>query len=254
MLRDFVRNMGCNPVRWLLNKGAKVNAVDKANCTPLFIAARNNDAVVAQMLIARGASVTHQSTIGTPLHEAAGWHSLSVVKVLLNAGAPVRARAPGSESTPLHEASHSHALDVAQLLLKHGARIEDTDSRGRTPLHYACERGANPQFTRWLLDKGANPNARDKEGNTPLHILAQSYQDLLGHEAILRRHGRLSEIERDRARYIGGVVGSARVLLIGGADPSIRNLAGQTPIDIAREVGFTEMVQLLQEHKRGRGK
>ncbi len=241
-------------IRWLLGKGADVNAADRANCTPLFIAARDNDAVAAQMLIAKGASIAHQSVMGTALHEAAGWRSFSVAKVLLGAGASVRARAPVTGRTPLHDAAYSHALEVAQLLVQHGATIEDTDSRGRTPLHAACERGATPQFIRWLLDKGANPSAKDKEGNTPLHVLAQSYRELLDHEAVLRKYGRVSEISRDRAKYISDIVGSARALLARGADPSARNLVGQTPVDVAREVGFNELVQLLQEHKKAPGK
>lgn len=239
-------------IRWLLDKGADVNATDRSHCTPLFIAARNNDPIAARMLIARGASIAHQSEMGTALHEAAGWRSLAVVRVLLDAGAPVRVHAPHSGKTPLHDAAYSHALDVAQLLVKHGARIEDVDSNRCTPLHAACERGASPQFIRWILQSGANPSARDKEGNTPLHTLAQSYRELLDHEAILRRHGRISEIKRDRARYIRDVVESARVLLAHGADPSIKNLAGQTPIDVARRVGFAELVKLLQEHKQSR--
>lgn len=241
-------------IRWLLDRGADVNAADRANCTPLFIAARNNDAVAAQLLIAKGASIAHESVMGTALHEAAGWRSFSVAKVLLGAGASVRARAPATGRTPLHDAAYSRALEVAQLLVQHGAKIEDTDSRGRTPLHAACERGATPQFIRWLLDKGANPSAKDREGNTSLHVLAQSYRELLDHEAALRKYGRVYEASRDRAKYISDVVGSARMLLAHGADPSARNAAGQTPIDVAREVGFTELVQLLQEHKKARGK
>lgn len=247
-------------MRWLLEKGADVNnPTSISRSTPLFTAAALNDPVAAQILIAKGASVTHQSAMGTALHEAALWRAFSVAKVLLGAGASVHARAPETGKTPLHCAAHSQALDVARLLVEHGAKIEETDSRGRTPLHDACELGPTPQFIRWLLDKGANPNARDKRGNTPLHILAgESYTALLELEAIARKSGTASKgkvpFQRVKEERIRDALDCARLLLTHGADPSARNLAGQTPIDVAREVGFTEMVQLLQEHKRARGK
>lgn len=45
----------------------------------------------------------------------------------------------------------------------------------------------------------------------------------------------------------GGRVGAARVLLLeGGADPSLANAKGETPLDIARDKGHHQCVQLLQ--------
>lgn len=246
-------------MRWLLERGADVNnPTSISRSTPLFTAAALNDPIAAQILIAKGASVNHQSAMGTALHEAARWRSFSVAKVLLEAGASVGARAPETGKTPLHCAAHSQALDVARLLIEHGAKIGETDSRGRTPLHDACELGPTPQFIRWFLDKGANPNARDKFGNTPLHVLAaESYRALLELEAIARKsspppRGK-APFQRIKHERIRDAVDCVRLLLTHGADPSARNLAGQTPMDVAREVGFTEMVNVLQEHKKVQG-
>ncbi len=66
-----------------------------------------------------------------------------------------------------------------------------------------------------LLDHEANPNAQDKAGNTPLHTLADG-----------------SLIKPGNRR--GGVL-MAKHLIHKGANPLIKNNAGQLPYDLAKE-------------------
>lgn len=91
---------------------------------------------------------------------------------------------------------------------------------------------------RVLLDKGADPNVRaGREASTPLHALMGA----------ARRPG--------EAR---AVLEAANFLLRHGADPSIRNAEGQTPLALARQLDEstfkTDLLGLLQKPPTDREK
>jgi catalase (peroxidase I) len=94
-------------------------------------------------------------------------------------------------------------------------------SSGRTALHKAAFWDHKAMCTFLLADAKINPNAKDGKGDTALH---------------------------DAARF--GHVEIVKILLKGGADATIANKAGQTPVDIARLQDMTEVLQVLQTRSR----
>lgn len=72
----------------------------------------------------------------TPLHLAATNPDISVLKVLLSAGADVNAKDVDG-NTPLHMAAYSNRFEHSKLLLEAGADIKATNSGGRTPIAMA---------------------------------------------------------------------------------------------------------------------
>ena len=106
---------------------------DKGN-TALHIAARKNQVQIAQMLLAKGASVRIPNARGrTPIHEAAALGNKSVMEVLLS----------HVKASPL-----DRDVDV----------METTDAAGMTPLMLAAEEN-HFEVGRVLLKEGANVNA-----------------------------------------------------------------------------------------------
>lgn len=71
----------------------------------------------------------------TPLHVAASLGSATCTRLLLDAGADVRAAFGASRSTALHLAAEDGHAECARLLLDHGASIDLPNSRGQTALH-----------------------------------------------------------------------------------------------------------------------
>src|SRR5690606_38836479 len=131
---------------------------------------------------------------------------LSGVRQLLELDATL-ARARGEDGdTPLHWAAHDAHYEVAALLLQHGAEVAAQETRywGGTPLHWAAER--QPVLVQLLLDHGADVNCRnERTGQTPLHYCA--------------RCDDVPEV--------------ATLLLSRGADPSLTDQRGNTPLDFA---------------------
>ena len=79
----------------LIADGCDPNSFDQLGNTPLHYAARNEHLEVVELLIARGATVNahHEPTMGnTPITEIAGFCSLKMAKMLLDAGADPTSR------------------------------------------------------------------------------------------------------------------------------------------------------------------
>jgi ankyrin repeat protein len=154
----FASGLGADDVvRALLERGAVVDCGDSSSETPLHWTARlsNNidtgfsrenwnkaqDRVVntARLLIAYGANVHAENSMGqTPLQLAASW-SPGLVEVLLEKGASVRA-VDHNGSTPLHEAVIYGQPEIVRALIAHGADVNGREWQGRTPMDCVNDR------------------------------------------------------------------------------------------------------------------
>jgi len=76
--------------------------------------------------------------------------AVSVIKALLQHGAPVSAR-DFYGRTPLHIAAHGNNIVGAQMLIEAGCKIAPTDRDGKTPLDYA----ESAEMIKLLKDHGA---------------------------------------------------------------------------------------------------
>lgn len=151
----------------------------------------------------RGRGSSYQRS--RPLYAAAEAGHIDMLRLLLARGADVHARI-GSGATALHAAASEGHLDIVALLLERCASLQAVDDSGRTPLHMAANIAErDPKLVRFLLDRGAALDARDREGRTPLHAAGP------------------------------GNVWVASLLCARGADPSVRDDAGKTLEDDAKE-------------------
>ncbi|NWR81782.1 ASB16 protein, partial [Centropus unirufus] len=115
----------------------------------------------------------------------------------------------------------------AELLLAHGARLElRTRERGLTPLHVAARQGLEAHVELYL-SHGADPGSRSRQGETPLNAACAA-----------------AERPDDTERYLG----VARRLLAAGADPGAAGRKDHTPLHNACGNGQHRLVQLLLCH------
>lgn len=236
-------------VKLLLDKGADPNAQTRFQTTPLFMAAESGHVEVIRLLIERGAKVNSVSPFyGTPLHRAAFMDFPEAAEVLLDAGADLKATDRHGR-TPLHQAAQLGRVGIVRLFLERGADPNVVDSTNQTALHWTIRAGTDrsgannsAEIGFLLMGKGARVDLADTDGVTPLDwAVRQGYTDLAG--AILRRGGNLKTLEPGTGRTLlhraalKGYADMAELLLAGGMDSSVKDVAGKTAFDYAREHG-----------------
>jgi uncharacterized protein len=161
---DAARREDRDTVRALLQQGSDVNAPQGDGMSALHWAAERGDAAMARMLVTAGANVKAVTRIGqyTPLHVAAKSGDLAVVALLLDAGADVDARTTPGGTTPLHLAAASGNAAVVSALLDHGADVNAREAEWeQTPLIFAAAEN-RVEAIRVLLARGADPGLTTK--------------------------------------------------------------------------------------------
>ena len=150
--------------------------------TLLYIAMQRGDCGVASMLLDYGADpniicsrrpvwqrncLTEACSRGTHM-------SLPMVSLLINRGARINAKMPGSNLTALHFACGSGSFECVGLLIENGADMNARDHDGMTPLWYTV-RMSNQSVVdtvQTLVTYGANIREINSRGQTLLHQAA----------------------------------------------------------------------------------
>lgn len=125
----------------------------------------------------------------------------------------------GDGWTPLHLAAAFAPPETVEILLQHGARVDavSKNAQRNQPLHAAMALSRNAETVELLLNEGAQPDAVQVAGYTAIFSAATANRkDLV--EMLLER----------------------------GAHAQVRNDAGKTPADLARERGHMELADWLE--------
>lgn len=116
----------------------QVDAPNRANETPLMMAALRGDLEHVRRLLERGAQVNREGW--TPLHYAASGSGVDVVALLLDRGAAIEALSP-NRTTPLMMAAGYGAIDAADMLLRRGADAKARNDAGLNAADFARRAG-----------------------------------------------------------------------------------------------------------------
>jgi ankyrin repeat protein len=280
-LHDAVR-LGIQDVEIILIRaGADMEVRDTGGNTPLMEAITSSSAATVKRLADYGADITVRNSQGnTPLHFAVIMERSDLVTMLLSLGASIHARNTDGK-TPFVLALNISPRMVSTLLTKD--RIYAADDNGYSPLHIAILNGAPENVVRIILDQGAKITAVDLEGRTPLRIavdrdnwevaklLADNGSDLFssagdgktpagialakGVPAIRALFSGRSINSRDAGGntilHYAAQTGSRELILLLlelGANRHSRNIASESPADIAIRWNRPDIVQLLSNN------
>lgn len=108
----------------------------------------------------------------SPLHLAAHFGHLEIVKYLLKNGADVHVKSGNSmANTPLHAAAanRKNRKEMIGLLLSYGADINEQQSGGWTILHQAAQHNDSEMIS-YFIEQGADPFLAKGDGKTALEL------------------------------------------------------------------------------------
>ncbi|HYD19288.1 MAG TPA: ankyrin repeat domain-containing protein [Patescibacteria group bacterium] len=186
----------------------------------LLEAAARKDAREVAVLLAAGADPNFGGADGvTALHLAAKAGDVAILDALLaHPRVDVNAR-DEDVTSPLMEAARAGHPTIIEKLIAKGADHALTDKHHRNALMMAAHNN-KPDAIRMLLKKGANANAQTEDGGyTALHFATS------------------------RSHYAAVIA-----LAGGGADPTIPNKAGITPLDLAQRFDQSEPATQAMTH------
>ena len=235
-------------VRVLLEKGARLTALDEDGLTPLDIASKYSHATVLRLLLKAHAdcnSVEKYSATALDLACENGNHMV-VRTLLMNSECDTNSDRQGKLS-PLSVATSRSFLSCAEFLLEKNANTEVQGTENRTPLCYAAINGHN-ELCQLLLKHGANPNI--SIGANPILLVVAEGGNLEIVKVLLKNGAEIdaTDSENQTALLRASENGHKAVvahLLENGADSHHVNVHGLTSIHYAASDGFTEIVQLL---------
>ncbi|KRX60714.1 Ankyrin repeat domain-containing protein 29 [Trichinella sp. T9] len=227
-------------VRILVEAGADVNIRRKSGTTALFFAAEEGHLEIARFLLESGFDVVTNG--GMALFIAAQGNYMTIVKTFLEVGCdPNYSMSDGAHS--LFVAAQNGHLEIVKILLQNGA------DDGATPLWISCQMG-HASIVRELLLWGANVDEARKDGATPLFKASHK-----GHTAVVEELlefdpclGLLANGETAlHAACLFGHQEIAKMLIRAGADVQLPNQAGETPLQLAEQLGYDSIINLLSK-------
>lgn len=191
--------------------------------TPLHNAvSHSTDPEITKVLLKNGADVNAKNKGGlSPLHCAIlEGNSVEVLSELIKAKADVNDKVKGG-GTPLHMAVFSQSPETIRLLLRARADVMAKNSEGESVLAYAVSLGkkeGSEMALQAFVDAGVDVNFPSITGDPLLHYaISQKFSHLIP------------------------------ILIAGGADLTSKDLNGRVPLQLAREIGDREIIELLQE-------
>lgn len=174
--------------------------------------------VIHKVLQARGVPSSALQNLSDKIKVSQNPISGLVVFAFLYAGELSKAETLSLEDIQVtfFNAVDSSDANLAETLINRGADVNKTDEKGFLPLWTAMTKNKiNMQLIKLLINKGTNPN-NASNGITSLIVAAKF-----------------------------GLIDVVRLLLEAGADVSLKDHAGRTALDHARQSGNREMINIL---------
>ena len=149
---------------------------------------------------------------------------------------------------------HGNINNVKKYLNDGSVNVNGTDRDGWTALHYACSKGYG-DIAELLLDHGADIDARSYYNDTtPLHF-ACLYDHASTTKLLLDRGCAVNSVRYDgeTALHTACRLGSmecVKELLAHGADTTVKDNNGKTPLDVAKRSKNQSIIDLVMEHEK----
>lgn len=264
-------------VNMLIGFGADLNVSDETGKTPLISSVTVNNEEVSEILINKGASTVLADMTGrNALHYAVENNNKALITLLRNNGSNPLAR-DAFGNTPFSLAI-KHGNETALCVLGEDLNISDSD--GNTPVHIVVSSDGNESILNELINKGFPVNRRNRDGINPILSAVKnnnvSYVKILAGAGadpyltdqrgdcalavaikdswdcaleIIKSIGNKKDATGYGVLSYGAMYGDTEVvskILSMGYSKNEKNVAGETPYDVAVRWGKKDVAEILK--------
>ncbi|XP_038560445.1 ankyrin repeat and death domain-containing protein 1B-like [Micropterus salmoides] len=255
--KQFMEAAKSNDVETMktLGKGLNANAKNVHDRTALHYAVAGKNKEAVQFLVQRRVKVDQKDKYGVaPIHLAAWFGSLEILKLLVQAGAEQKVENEEGLNI-MHCAAINNHTEIVEYIVNdlQMKELDKDDQSGHGAFALAAEHGC-VQMLDMLMDPYNMATMKpNKRGDTPLHLAARN-----GHldavQLLLQSFDTLDEVNMDgeTALYQAADKGQEEcvlALLEAGCDPNILTTAKGSALHSVSERGDASLVQLLLEYK-----
>ncbi|XP_051889887.1 ankyrin repeat domain-containing protein 16 isoform X2 [Pristis pectinata] len=240
-------------LRYLIARGARVDALKKADWTPLMMACTRKNLEVIKDLIDSGANLTLKNKDGwNCFHIACREGNPEIIQFLLKVSPGIWDVESKVKRTPLHTAAMHGCTEAVDVLLERcGYGPDAKDSCGVTPFMDAVQNG-HIRIAKLLLQKHrANISATDALGAQSLHRAAVTAQDKAIHFLVVELgvnvNERATDLKLTALHYAAkeGHSGTLETLLTLGADVHAKDFKGRSALHMACAGQHAKCIRLL---------
>jgi ankyrin repeat protein len=218
--------------------------IDSSKSCAAHLAARNDDVEMLNFLRSRGARFDINDIYGkTPIHVALELQHTDTIDYFLDQKLELKL-----PKDLLHYAAQKGSAAQIDGLIKRGFQVNGLDTQGQTALNLAISADNFPVFE-MLCKHGADPSCQSKEGFTPFLQAARLGRvkfmvPFLATQKVLEK-GPNGESALHLAVQ-GGHEECVSLLLHSGFKPNMPQNDGTTPFDLAKNLGFSHILFLLE--------
>ncbi len=260
-LHQAARKCNEDRLQTLLSQHPQLNEPEENGLPPLHIAIDARQVHCVGLLLDAGADRDARDRQGRTAYDAADkitdMQSRGTIRLYLfhNAGEKTLQKPDGPMPWSLEYAVMHRQTDLTKMLLSLGSDPNQVGTRGTTRLADAALKG-DLEAVRALLSRGAKPNAVSQAGMQPIQdaVLGGNIEVI---RELVKQGADVNARTRDEAQtplHIAVAMdklNAAETLLTLGADLTLKDSNGRTPIAVAERAGLTGIATLL---KRAAGK
>lgn len=245
--------------KFLLEKGADIEAVNGRGFTPLQLAVYGGHRNLAEFLIEKGSNINaineqmNMTALDFAFVREIQAHKLDIAPLLIQKGAEfdVNKKNPLGYN-PLDMAIVFGHTEAVEYLLGFGPDISTPRKDGKTPLINATFRG-RPEIAKLLIEKGADVNTPDNEGQPPIYWAVKKGQaDVV--KMLLTKGATINFVEKSHGRTIlhiaalQGYKDVVDILLAEKPDVNAKDGHDKTPLYYAAKYGHNKVAGILAKH------
>ncbi|XP_040012311.1 ankyrin repeat and death domain-containing protein 1B [Xiphias gladius] len=238
-----------------LGRGLNANARNVHNRTALHYAVAGKNKEAVQFLLQRRVKVDQKDKYGVaPIHLAAWFGSLEILKLLVQAGAEHKVENEEGQNI-MHCAAINNHTEIVEYIINdlQMKELDKDDQSGHRAFALAAEHGCVEMLEMLMEPYKMATMKPNKRGDTPLHLAARN-----GHldavQLLLQSFDTRDEVNMDRETALYQAADNSQeecvlALLEAGCDPNILTTAKCSALHPVSERGDTSLVQILLPYK-----